>query len=143
MGRRNLINASIFLAVVFVVLLIVGSLLESGPSAEAVAADRRPATTTTTEPPPEGVVIVKISNGVFRPANLKLDVNEIQVVQWHNEDDVEYVIIGSGGIFESPPLNQGDSFEFDFSTLPPGIHRYNAVIGFQRLPGSVDTRPDQ
>lgn len=143
MGRRNLINSTILVVVVFAALVIIGSLLESGPSQETIDADRRPTTTTTTEPPPEGVVIVKISNGVFRPANLKLDVSEIQSVQWVNEDDVEYVIIGSGGIFESPPLNNGDTYEFDFSTLPPGIHRYNAVIGFQRLPGSVDTRPDQ
>ena len=143
MGRRNLINATIFLAVVFAVLVIVGSQMSSGPSQEAIDADRRPSTTTTTEPPPEGFVIVKISNGVFRPSNLKLDLNEIQSVRWENEDDVEYIILGNGGIFESPPLNQGDTFEFDFSTLDPGIHRYNAIVGFQRLPGSVDTRPDQ
>lgn len=143
MGRRNLINATIFLAVVFALLIIVGSMMESGPSQAAIDADRRPTTTTTTEAPPEGFVIVRITNGVFRPANLKLDIEEIQSVRWVNEDDVEYTIIGSGGIFESPPLNQGDIFEFDFSTLDAGIHRYNAIVGFQRLPGSVDTRPDQ
>ncbi len=143
MGRRNLINATIFLAVVFAVLVIFGSMRESGPSQETIDADRRPTTTTTTEPPPEGFVLVKITNGVFRPSNLKLDLNEVQSVRWTNEDDVEYIILGNGGIFESPPLNQGDSFEFDFSTLDVGIHRYNAIVGFQRLPGSVDTRPDQ
>lgn len=36
-----------------------------------------------------------------------------------------------------------DVVVFDFSTLPPAIHRYNATLGFNRVPGSVDTRPDQ
>ena len=88
-------------------------------------------------------MIVRVNNGVFRPANLRIDLAVTQTIQWINEDDREYVIVGSGGTFESPPLAQGDTFEFDFSTLEPAIHRYNAVLGFQRIPGSVDTRPEQ
>ena len=86
---------------------------------------------------------MRLSNGVFRPANLKLNTAEIQIVQWVNEDPREYVLVSSEGAFESQPLGQGDTFEFDYSTLDPGIHRYNALIGAQRIPGSVDTRPDQ
>jgi hypothetical protein len=142
-GRRTLIQSSLLVVVVFVVLLVVGTVITSGPSTATQEAARPPTTTTTTEPPPEGVVIVRLSNGVFRPANLAIDIAEVQIVQWVNEDDREYIIVGSGGTFESPPLNQGDTFEFDFSTLDPAIHRYNALIGFQRIPGSVDTRPEQ
>ncbi|MGI9667907.1 MAG: hypothetical protein ACR2N2_12570 [Acidimicrobiia bacterium] len=143
MGRRTLIQSTILVLVVFGVLLVVGSARSSSPSDSVQEAGRAPTTTTTTEPPPEGVVVVRLSNGVFRPANLAIDIEEVQIVQWINEDPREYVIVGSGGIFESPPLNQGDTFEFDFSTLDPAIHRYNALIGFQRIPGSVDTRPEQ
>ena len=145
MGRRTLINSTLLVVGVFVVLFVLGqtSVFSSSPSDDVVEAGRAPTTTTTTEPPPEGVVIVRIDNGVFRPANLAIDLDETQIVQWINEDPREYVIIGTGGTFESPPLAQGDSFEFDFSTLEPSIHRYNAVIGFQRIPGSVDTRPEQ
>lgn len=143
MGRRTLIQSTVLVAAVFVVLVAVGTVVTSGPSSATEEAARAPTTTTTTEPPPEGVVTVRLSNGVFRPSNLSVDIEEIQIVQWINEDDREYIISGSGGTFESPPLNQGDTFEFDFSTLEPGIHRYNALIGFQRIPGSVDTRPEQ
>jgi hypothetical protein len=34
-------------------------------------------------------------------------------------------------------------FEFDFSTVEPAIYRQKASIGFNRIPGSVDTRPEQ
>ena len=143
MGKRTLIQSTVLVVVVFAVLVAIGSVLSSSPSEATVEAGRVPTTTTTTEPPPEGVVIVRLNNGVFRPANLAIDLEVTQTVQWINEDPREYIIVGSGGTFESPPLNQGDTFEFDFSTLEPGIHRYNALIGFQRIPGSVDTRPEQ
>lgn len=143
MARRTLIQSTLLVVAVFVVLLAVGTVITSGPSSATAEAGRAPTTTTTTEPAPEGVVVVKLSNGVFRPSNLAIDLDEIQIVQWINEDDREYIIVGSGGTFESPPLNEGDTFQFDFSTLDPAIHRYNALIGFQRIPGSVDTRPEQ
>lgn len=136
-------QSTILVIVVFAVLILVGATRSSSPSNATQESGRAPTTTTTTEPPPEGVTIVRLSNGVFRPANLAINIDEVQVVQWINEDPREYVIVGSGGTFESPPLNQGDTFEFDFSTLEPAIHRYNALIGFQRIPGSVDTRPEQ
>ena len=143
MGKRTLIQSTVLVVVVFAVLVAIGSLLSSSPSEATVEAGRVPTTTTTTEPPSEGVVVVRLSNGVFRPSNLAIDIEVTQIVQWINEDPREYIIVGSGGTFESPPLNQGDTFEFDFSTLEPAIHRYNALIGFQRIPGSVDTRPEQ
>ena len=143
MDRRTLIQSTGLIAVVFVVLLAVGAVISSGPSSATTEAGRAPTTTTTTEPPPEGVEVVRLSNGAFRPSNLTIDLDEIQIVQWNNEDAREYIILGAGDIFESPPLNQGDTFEFDFTTLEPAIHRYNALIGFQRIPGSVDSRPEQ
>lgn len=143
MGRRNLIKSTLFVAGVFAVLLVIGSVLTSEASDATQEAGRLPTTTTTTEPPPEGVVIVRLTNGAFQPSNLTLNLDEVQIVQWLNEDEREYVILGSGGLFESEPLGQGDTFEFDFSTVDPAIHRYNAVLGFQRIPGSVDTRPEQ
>ena len=142
MGRRNLMKAGVFVVVAFAAVLIAGSVMASGPSEETIAAGRVPTTTTTTEPPPEGVVIVRLSNGTFRPSNLRVNLDEIQIVQWINEDPREY-IIRAAGMFESEPLAQGDTFEFDYSTVEPAIHRYEALIGFQRIPGSVDTRPEQ
>ncbi len=129
--------------------LLVASACASGPSAEAIAQDRRPATTTTTEPPPEGVFRVRISNASFRPANLTIDLDEIQTIRWVNEDDREYTIIsrqrGDDGerLFESPLLGPGDEWEFDFTTLEPAVHRYFMTLGAQTIPGLVDTRPAQ
>ncbi len=114
----------------------------SGPS----SANLRPATTTTTtEPPPEGVETILITNGRFRPANLKIDLDETPIVQWVHEDSAErtYVVTAREGEFESAELFPGDVFEFDFSTLEPGIYRYASFVGNARIPGSVDTRPDQ
>lgn len=142
-GRRNIIRSTVLVAIVFAVLLVAGAWASSSPSDETLANAKPPTTTTTTEPPPEGVAVVRLSNGVFRPANLDVDLSVVQIVQWLNEDDREYVIRSTDGEFESPPLAQGETFEFDFSALPPGIHRYNALVGFQRIPGSVDTRPNQ
>lgn len=143
MGRRNLMNTIFLVAGVFVVLLVIGTVITSEPSEATQEAGRVPTTTTTTEPPPEGTVKVRLNNGVFRPANLRIDLTEVQIVEWVIEDDREYIIRSSTGLFESELLGQGDTFQFDFSTVEPAIHRYNALIGFQRIPGSVDSRPEQ
>ncbi len=142
MGSRNIVKSALLIIGVFVVLIALGSLNTSSPSEATVEADRQPTTTTTTEPPPEGIIVVRIDNGVFRPSNLKIDLNEIWIVQWINEDPREYALVDSTGAFETT-IAQNEVFEFDYSTLEPGIHRYNALIGFQRIPGSVDTRPAQ
>lgn len=131
-----------FIVVVFAALVAFGSLRTSGPSEATIEADRQPAATTTTEAPPEGIAIVRIDNGVFRPANLELDLDTAWIVRWVNDDAVEYVLEGIEGEF-NVNLAPGDTFEFDYSTLDPDIHRYRAFIGFNRIPGSVDTRPQQ
>lgn len=143
MGRANVMKTGVLVAAVFAVLLVVGTVIESGPSEATQEAGRVPTTTTTTEPPPEGTVKVRLNNGVFRPANLRIDLEEVQIVEWVIEDDREYIIRSSTGLFETEPLGLGDTFQFDFSTVDPAIHRYNALIGFQRIPGSVDSRPEQ
>lgn len=144
MGRRNVAKTIILALGVFAVLFVVGFIvINSGPSEATLASGRVPTTTTTTEPPPEGSVIVRLNNGVFRPSNLAIDLDEVQIVEWVIEDDREYQIVSSTGLFESGPLGLGDTFQFDFSTAEPAIHRYNALIGFQRIPGSVDSRPEQ
>ena len=78
----------------------------SGPSDAALEADRAPTTTTTTEPPPEGITVVIIEGGRFRPSNLKLDLNEFWIVEWRHEDSAEreYVIQSNpAGKFEDSP----------------------------------------
>ncbi len=124
------------------VFALVATACASGPSSENL---RPPTTTTTTEPPPEGVVIVSINNGAFRPSNLDVDIDETPIVRWVHEDtaDREYVVEARNGEFQSPPLNTGDTFEFDFSTLEPAIYRYFSFLGLTRVPGTVDTRPEQ
>lgn len=128
-----------------IVALLLGA-CASGPSDTAIAADRAPTTTTTTEPPPPGVIVVVIEGGRFRPSNLKVDLNEATIVEWRHEDSAEreYMIESSGGDFESSgPLNNGDVFQVDFGELGEGIFRYFSFLGNNRIPGSVDTRPDQ
>jgi hypothetical protein len=117
----------------------------SGPSEAALASNRTPQTTTTTEAPPEGVVIVRITNGSFRPSNLKVDCAVDSIVEWRQEDssEREYVLEARGGEFTSPVLKTGDTFQFPVCDFEPGIYRYFAVLGRTRIPGSIDSRPDQ
>ena len=140
--KRGVVSSAVLVAVVVGVVLLVGAIAESGPSEDVVANSVAPTTTSTTEPAPEGVFIVRLVNGSFRPSNLKIDLDEYQIVRWINEDDREYEMRSRGDGFEAtvPP---GGQFEFDYSTLPPGIYRYSASVGLQRLPGTVDTRPNQ
>ena len=46
-------------------------------------------------------------------------------------------------VFESPVMQFGDIYEFDFSDLEPDLYRYNTFLGQQRIPGLVDTRPSR
>ena len=132
---------------VFVTLLIalLLSACASGPSDGALAGGRVPVSTTTTEPPPEGIVIVIIEGGRFRPSNLKVDLDEAPIVEWRHQDSAEreYVIQARNEEFISETLTPGDTFQVDFSQLEPGIYRYYSFLGNNRIPGSVDTRPDQ
>jgi plastocyanin len=132
-----------WLAALPILALVVAAACASGPSADALARNISPSTTTTSEPLPEGIQLIKISNGSFQPANLTLDTAEMPIVRWQNLDDVEYTIIARGREFESPPLPQGGSWEFDFSALEPGVYRYFTTRGAQNIPGLVDTRPAQ
>jgi len=139
---RTIMKSAAFIVVVFVALVAFGTLKTTGPSDATVESGKLPVATTTTQAPPEGISIVHIDNGVFRPANLKMNLDEVWIVRWVNNDDVEYLLQGTEDEFESK-LGPGATFEFDYSTLEPDIHRYRAFIGFNRIPGSVDTRPEQ
>lgn len=123
-------------------LFIVGAACASGPSSPDL---RPPTTTTTTEPPPEGVFVINITNGAFRPSVLALDITTTPIVEWRHDDlaRFEYTITSDEDLFESPVLAQGDTFQFDFGDLPPSIYRYTATLGRNRIPGSIDTRPSQ
>lgn len=149
MSNRTKPSGAVLVAVVFVALLVLGTLLTSGPSQATSEANRQPTTTTTTEPPPEGEVVVFIENGVLRPSNLEIDLEVIQIIKWVNLDDRVFVIEGGDDSFMSEPLGTGDEFSFDYSTLPPGLYRYKAVLetnslfGGVRIPGIVDSRPSQ
>lgn len=135
---------TLFALVGTTVLTLAAAACASGPSPEAIARDQAPATTTTTVALAEGVFGINISNGAFSPAVLELDIDEFQIIRWENADDVEYVIVSrDAGAFESPPIGQGEFFEFDISTLEPGVHRYSMQIGNNRVPGLIDTRPAQ
>jgi len=117
----------------------------SGPSAAALKDNRPPATTTTTEPPAEGIVVIRISNGAFRPAILKIDCSVDAVVEWRHEDsqEREYVLQARGKEFTSPLLVAGDTFQFAVCELEPGLYRYFAEVGRNRIPGMIDSRPSQ
>ncbi len=149
MANRTIFQSALFVAAVFVAVLLLGSVLQSGPSQATIDADRTPTSTTTTEPPPEGVTIVFIDNGVLRPSNLEINIDAVQTVKWINRDERAFTIEESNGLFVSGELAKGDEFEFDFSTQPGGLYRYKAVLvtdsifGGVRIPGLVDTRAAQ
>ncbi len=149
LANRTIFRSVLFVAGVFVALLVLGSVLSSGPSQATIDADRQPTTTTTTEPPPEGVVVVHIDNGVLRPSNLEINIEEIQIVKWINKDDRDFILQDDEGHFLTDPLGKGDEFEFDYSTLPPALYRYKAILvtdsifGGVRIPGLVDSRTAQ
>ncbi len=126
-----------------IVLALVLAACGSGPSNDALIRNQPPPTTTTTTLPPEGVVVVTIKNGKFSPALLQIQLEESWIVRWVNEDPPREYVLEARDLFESPTLTAGQSFEFDFSTVEPGIYRYFTFIGNQRVPGSVDTRPER
>ena len=117
----------------------------SGPSDAALESGKVPVSTTTTEPPPEGIVVVIIEGGRFRPSNLKLDLDEAWIVEWRHEDvaEREYTLEARNGEFMSELMTPGSVFQVDFSELETGIYRYFSFLGNNRIPGSVDTRPEQ
>jgi hypothetical protein len=133
------------IVIVLLAMALVGAGCSSGPSDTALAQNRTPQTTTTTEPPPEGVVVVRITNGSFRPSNVKIDCSVNSVVEWRHEDipEREYVLEARNGEFVSPPLTTGDAFQFPVCDFEPGIYRYFVNLGRNRIPGSIDSRPDQ
>ena len=142
MDNRTIVKSVLLVLGVVAVLFIGGFALTSSPSAHVTESAKPPTTTTTTEPPPEGVFIIAIDNGSFRPSNVLLDIDETWIVKWVNADPREYMLADKEGLFEVT-LAEGDEFEFDYSTLPAGIYRVFATVGFQRIPGTIDTRPEQ
>lgn len=142
MENRTIIKSVLLVVGVVAVFFIAGLAVASSPSADVTEAAKLPTTTTTTEPPPEGVFLVLLDNGSFRPSNVLLDLDEVWIVKWTNNDDREYLMADKEGHFEVV-LGPGDEFEFDYSTLEPGIYRVFATVGFNRIPGTIDTRPAQ
>lgn len=127
-----------------IIALLLGA-CASGPSEAALASGKIPVSTTTTEPPPEGITVVIIEGGRFRPSNLTLDLDVSWIVEWRHQDvaEREYTLEARNGEFTSGLLTPGDTFQVDFSELEPGIYRYFSFLGNNRIPGSIDTRPEQ
>ena len=140
--NSTILKSALLVVGIATVLLVMGLAIESAPSDQVAEADNKPTTTTTTEPPPEGVFVVRLDNGTFRPSNVALDLDETWIVKWVNEDPREYVLADKDDQFEVT-LAPGDEFEFDYGTLEPGIYRVFASVGFQRIPGTIDSRPAQ
>lgn len=127
-----------------IIALLLGA-CSSGPSDAALESGKTPVSTTTTEPPPEGIAVVIIEGGRFRPSNLKLDLDQEWIVEWRHEGiaEREYTIEARNGEFKSEVMTPGSVFQVDFSELEPAIYRYFSFLGNNRIPGSVDTRPEQ
>ena len=89
--------------------------------------------------------IIRIQNGSFQPSNLKVNLDDIQIIRWVHEDQEGriYTFTSSDTFWEPIELDRGDEFEFDFSSVDPGLYRYSAQLGNAFLPGIIDTRPDQ
>ena len=140
--NSTIVKSALLVVGIAAVLLLMGLATESAPSDQVAQADNKPTTTTTTEPPPQGVFVVRLDNGTFRPANVALDLDETWIVKWVNEDPREYLLADKDDHFEVT-LAPADEFEFDYSTLEPGVYRVFASVGFQRIPGTIDSRPAQ
>lgn len=140
---------AILILTLVIALGMVAAACSSGPSDDVLASGRKASITTTTEPPPEGVFVVSIVDGAFRPSNVAIDVTVTPIVEWRHEDaaDREYIIEARKRDDEVPfiseTLQNGDVFQVDFSLLPLDIYRYGANIGLTRVPGTIDTRPEQ
>jgi hypothetical protein len=123
-----------------VVFALAAAACSSGPSFPNA---RPPTSTTTTEAPEVGVQIVRINNGSFQPSNLAISLDDFSVLRFIQEDaDRTYTLVSSDGLFENVELNQGDVFDVDLTGQEEKIYRFSALFGFNRLPLSVDTRPD-
>ncbi len=81
-----------------------GKIFDPGELAEAVAEGRAPAG--------ERVVEVEISNFQFEPENLRIPPGT--TVRWVNRDPVGHTSTSEAGIWGSPLLGPGESFEFTF-----------------------------
>ena len=128
----------------FGILAVALGLIAAACSSGSAFPDALPPTTiTTTEAPSSGVEVVRISNGSFQPSNISLNLDEVSIIKFVNEDaGSEYVLTSSDGLFEDLQFNGGDEFELDFAEFEEKIYRFSALAGFNRLPLSIDTRPD-
>jgi len=140
--NRTIAKSVLLVVGIAAVLLLAGLTIGSSPSDDVAEAARLPTSTTTTEPPLEGVFVIRMNNGSFRPSNVQLNLDEAWIVKWVNDDPREYVLADKDNRFETI-LTEGAEFEFDYSTLEPGIYRVFATVGRQRIPGTIDTRPEQ
>ena len=122
-----MVKSVVLVVAVAGVLLLAGLAFGSSPSDDVVESAKPPTTTTTTEPPPEGVFVIRIDNGSFRPSNVLLDIDEAWIVKWINDDPREYVLADKDGLFETT-LAEGDEYEFDYSTVEPGIYIPESAI---------------
>jgi hypothetical protein len=140
--KSTAIKSTLLVLAVAVIIVIGGLAVQSSPSDAVTDKAAAPTTTSTTLPAPQGDEVVRISNGSFRPSNVKLALEETWIVKWVNEDPREYFLADKTGLFEAP-LPPGAEFQFDYSTVEPGIYRVSATVGAQRIPGTIDSRPDQ
>ena len=62
---------------------------------------------------------------------------------FENRDAEERELTATKGEFESGLIAPGATFEVDFRDFEPGLYRYQMFIGQQRIPGIVDSRPQQ
>jgi hypothetical protein len=108
-------------------------------TATTAATDDTVATTEATTVASDTFIVV-IDDGVFQPPMAVLDPIEQQKVRWINRDGREIVIESDDGLFASPTLAEGDEWEFDFSTLEPGMYRYHFTDFNEQVPGIIDTR---
>ena len=103
----------------------------------------------TTLPPALSMRSILANRSILKSALFVGGVFVALIVEWFNTDDRVFVIEASDGAFTSRPLNMGDSFQFDYSSLPTASHRYKAILetdslfGGVRIPGLVNTRPEQ
>ncbi|HQD25020.1 fasciclin domain-containing protein [Methanoculleus sp. DTU007] len=75
---------------------------------------------------------VEIRGGAYHPAALTVESNT--TVTWTNYDGVSHSVTSAGGLFDSGPIEQNETFDYTF--IDPGTYPYGCTINAstQRTP---------
>lgn len=75
----------------------------------------------------------------FSPGTL--NVKRGDIVRFTNYDSYDHSAVDDGGDWQSPVLNQGESYNLDTTDLTKGTYRYHCGIHGQAMTGTIRVTP--